>query len=62
MAGGSKGLLQNSTDLCASTNRAISEFTAHNGKVSNTNPVLKPLGCHQRHKKGKGHGKHKRHR
>jgi hypothetical protein len=41
MQGGKKGLLVNSTNLCKSTNRAISHFVGQNGKVSDTNPVLK---------------------
>jgi len=40
MQGGKKGLLVNSTNLCKSKNRAISEFTGQNGKVYNTNPVF----------------------
>jgi hypothetical protein len=42
LQGGKKGLLINSTDLCNSTNRAISHFTGQNGKVSDTNPALVP--------------------
>ena len=42
MQGGKKGLLVNSTNLCKSTNRAISHFTGQNGKVYDTNPILKP--------------------
>jgi hypothetical protein len=42
MQGGKKSLLVNSTNLCKSTNRAIAAFTAHNGKVHNFNPVLRP--------------------
>jgi hypothetical protein len=41
MQGGKKGLLVNSTNLCKSTNRAISHFTGQNGKVYDTKPVLK---------------------
>jgi hypothetical protein len=41
MQGGKKGLLVNSTDLCAGTHRAISDFTGHNGKVYDTRPVLR---------------------
>jgi hypothetical protein len=42
MQGGKKGLLVNSTNLCKSTNRAISHFVGQNGKVDDTNPILKP--------------------
>jgi hypothetical protein len=41
MQGGKKGLLVNSINLCKSTKRAISHFTGQNGKVYDTNPVLK---------------------
>ena len=40
MQGGSKGLLQNSTNLCKSTNRAIVKLTGQNGKTYDTNPVI----------------------
>jgi hypothetical protein len=49
MAGGKKGLLINSTNLCKSTNKALAAFTGQNGKRHDFEPVLKPLGC-----KGKG--------
>jgi len=55
MKGGKKGLLVNSTNLCKGTNKAISEFTGQNGKIYDTNPVLKAQ-C----KGGKKGGKHKR--
>jgi hypothetical protein len=47
--GGKKGLFENSTNLCAATHRAEADFTGHNGKVSDSTPVVKALGC-----KGKG--------
>ena len=59
MFGGSKGLLQNSTNLCAAKNRAISEFTGHNGKRSDSRPVLVALGCHRHAKR---HSRHRRSR
>ena len=52
MQGGKKGLLVNSTNLCKSTNRAISHFTGQNGKVYDTNPILKP-DCKKGKKKSK---------
>ncbi len=42
MQGAKKGLLVNSTDLCKSTNRAISDFRGQNGKRSLTHPELVP--------------------
>ena len=45
MAGGKKGLIVNSTNLCASTNRAVAEFTGQNGKAREFRPVVKPTGC-----------------
>jgi hypothetical protein len=42
----------NSTNLCKSNNHAISEFTGQNGKIYDTNPVLKAQ-C-KSGKKGKG--------
>ena len=57
-AGGSKGLLENSTNLCAKPNHANAVFTGHNGKVDSFNPLLQAK-CP---KKGKKHGKGKHHR
>ncbi len=57
MQGGNKGLLVNSTNLCAHTNRAISEFTGQNGKLYNTNPVLQAKCGKQAHKGKKHRGK-----
>jgi hypothetical protein len=61
MQGGAKGLLVNSTNLCKKTNRAISHFTGQNGKVYDTNPVLKAQ-CGKKAKKAKKHAakKHRR--
>jgi hypothetical protein len=41
MAGGKKGLIVNSTNLCASTNRATAKFTGQNGKTATLHPALK---------------------
>jgi hypothetical protein len=61
MQGGKKGLLVNSTNLCNSTNRAISHFTGQNGKVSDTNPALVPdCGKGRKGKKKRKAAKHKR--
>jgi len=40
MQGGKKGLLQNSTNLCAQANHATAKFDGQNGKVHDFNPVL----------------------
>jgi hypothetical protein len=39
--GGKKGLLQNSTNLCKSTNRATVKMTGQNGKTHDSRPVVK---------------------
>jgi hypothetical protein len=41
MQGGKKGLLENSTNLCKSTNKATAKFDAQNGKFSDFKPVVK---------------------
>ncbi len=41
MRGAKKGLLVNSTDLCASTNRATAKFSAQNGKTLTLHPTMK---------------------
>jgi uncharacterized repeat protein (TIGR01451 family) len=51
MQGGKKGLLVNSTNICAKKNRVISHFTGQNGKVYDTNPVLQSK-CPKAKKKG----------
>jgi hypothetical protein len=58
MQGGKKGLLENSKNLCASTNKAAVAFTAQNGKTSNSTPVL-TNSCKKKGGKGKKHGKAK---
>jgi hypothetical protein len=40
MEGGKKGLLVNSTNICARKHHAIADLTGQNGKVYNTGPVL----------------------
>jgi hypothetical protein len=57
MQGGAKGLLVNSTNLCKSTNRATVKLKAQNGKVSNTEPVVKN-DCGGKTKKHKGAKRH----
>ena len=55
MAGGRKGLLENSTDLCKGTHRAEGDFSGQNGKVSNTTPLITD-SCGNKDKKGRGRG------
>jgi hypothetical protein len=50
LAGGRKGLLENSTDLCAHVHRAEANFTGHNGKLYNTRPALQ-VKCAKKHKR-----------
>ena len=47
---GKKGLLVNSRNICNHTNRAAAEFTAHNGRTSESRPVLKD-GCQGKKRK-----------
>ncbi len=54
MQGGKKGLLENSRNLCATTNRASVQLDAQNGKTADSTPPLVAAGC-----AGKSH-KHKR--
>jgi hypothetical protein len=61
LQGGSKGLLQNSTNLCAKPHRASADFSGQNGAVSKTEPVIH-VKCPKQGRKGKGHGKRKHHR
>ena len=55
MQGGKKGLLENSRNLCASVNKADVRFTAQNGKVANSTPVLTNSCPKRKHGKGKAH-------
>ncbi len=45
MQGGKKGLIENSANLCSSTNRSTAVFTGHNGKRHRFAPELKPRSC-----------------
>ncbi len=56
--GGKTGLLQNSKNLCQTTDKAIVDLTGQNGKLHNSEPLIK-TSCKK--KKGKKHAK-KRHR
>jgi hypothetical protein len=52
MQGGKKGLLQNSTNICKSRQRATVKFTGQNGKSQETSPLLR-VRCPKHHKKHK---------
>jgi hypothetical protein len=56
MRGGKKGLLENSRDLCKTTNKATAQFNGQNGKIRDFNPVVTNdcgNGKAKRHGKGK---------
>jgi len=55
MKGGSKGLLENSSELCRSTNRAVAKFAAQNGRLITLRPQLRSGGCGRKSGKRKGH-------
>jgi uncharacterized repeat protein (TIGR01451 family) len=56
MQGGRKGLLENSRNICATTNRATVLLDAQNGKVSDSRPEAKATGCGSRHKHARAAG------
>ena len=41
MQGGNKGLIVNSTNLCAGTHRADAKLEGHNAKTSHLHPALR---------------------
>ncbi|HEY1356497.1 MAG TPA: hypothetical protein VGF09_09275 [Solirubrobacterales bacterium] len=45
MQGGSKGLLQNTTNICRGVNRTKAKFSAQNGRQVSLNPPLKNTSC-----------------
>src|SRR4029077_6890823 len=51
MAGGKKGLIENSTDLCTSAHHATAKFTGHNGGGDVFHPTL-PVSCGKDAKRG----------
>ncbi len=52
MAGGKKGLLVNSRNICARPQRATAEFTAQNGRINVLRPLLKArCGKHGKQRK-----------
>ena len=58
--GGSKGLLQNNTNLCKHPLHVSADIAGQNGKTANQNPVLS-TPCGKKHKR-KGHKRHLQHR
>jgi hypothetical protein len=50
MYGGKKGLFVNSENLCSKPQRAIADFTAQNGKVHNTTPLITNSCKSKKHK------------
>jgi hypothetical protein len=58
MRGGKKGLLENSTNLCRSTNKATVQMDAQNGKTADSTPTLISSGCKKAGKSGRGHKRH----
>ncbi len=42
MKGGRRGLLENNTNVCSKPHRATASFDAHNGRLADLNPKLKP--------------------
>jgi len=50
MRGGKKGLLVNSRDICATTNRATVNLTAHNAAEFGTRPAVKDGNCNKERK------------
>ncbi|HYP56138.1 MAG TPA: hypothetical protein VEQ41_07550, partial [Solirubrobacterales bacterium] len=57
MRGGKKGLVVNSTNLCARRNRARAVLGAQSGKRLKLRPVVRPSGCKGRGGKGRKGGK-----
>jgi hypothetical protein len=51
MQGGRKSLLSNNTNLCKAKPRATVRFDGHNGKVHDTNPLVKVGGCGKKAKR-----------
>jgi hypothetical protein len=61
LQGSTKGLLQNSTNICASPQRATVKYAAHNGDTYVEHPLLK-ASCPPKHKKKHGSRHQKAHR
>jgi hypothetical protein len=56
MQGGKKGLLENSRNLCKTTNKATVEMSGQNGATYNSTPAVKAK-CPKQKKAKKKHGK-----
>jgi hypothetical protein len=52
MQGGKKGLIVNSTDLCAGANHANAQFSGQNGKRRDAKPAVRAAGCGKGLKRG----------
>jgi hypothetical protein len=62
MQGGNKGLIVNSTNLCAGKHRAEVDLSAHNGKRRNLRPEMAAADCKQGRQKRHGAHRAQRHR
>ncbi len=60
MQGGKKGLLQNSTNICKTTNRATALLAAQNGTGIELTPALKNSKCGKAKKPKPSHKRHNR--
>jgi hypothetical protein len=60
LAGGNKGLLVNSRDICKAPAKATAKFTGQNGAVSTIHPELKSA-CAKAKKKAAAHKRSKKH-
>lgn len=45
MPGGRKSLLENSTNICRGTHRAVVNMTGQNGRIARSNPKVRVTGC-----------------
>ncbi len=59
MQGGKKGLIVNSRNLCAATNKATVQMDGQNGKAFDSTPVVKAK-CSGKARKGSKHKKHQK--
>ena len=57
LQGAGKGLLENSENICSHPQKAIVDFTAQNGKVDDSNPLI-ANSCKVKHHKKKHRGRH----
>jgi hypothetical protein len=54
MQGGKKGLVINSRDICATTNRANARLVGQNGRRFNSRPKVRALNCNKQQRKRAG--------